>query len=208
MNELYLGAEYGCTLDSVSQLVGLIVRKCHIKNIDEKEQKIGIHDSILCSCNSSIDLINKINIHEKAKNTFEIEVGGTKCSERGREFVSNKPEATELDFNEKLVDHKIVFDSNNNVLFPSSTAVLFSSSPSPSPSPSITTLIGLKSEDGKGQSDTVVNQANRNILLSSVGVLKSYSPIRAVMIVSVDQFGIAHAPHGQARALLVEHGCR
>ena len=34
------------------------------------------------------------------------------------------------------------------------------------------------------------------------------SRLKAVMIISVDQIGIAHAPHGQARALLLEHDCR
>lgn len=30
----------------------------------------------------------------------------------------------------------------------------------------------------------------------------------AKMIISVDQWGVIHAPHAQARALLAEHGCR
>lgn len=32
--------------------------------------------------------------------------------------------------------------------------------------------------------------------------------VTAKMIISVDQWGVIHAPHAQARALLTEHGCR
>jgi hypothetical protein len=41
---------------------------------------------------------------------------------------------------------------------------------------------------------------------SSVGT--SEAVVTAKMIISVDQWGVIHAPHAQARALLTEHGCR